>query len=121
MADPNTAVASKRRDTLAAAIAMEKELHNKYPAKYGKKDGFEGYGYGKDQYVCTTFACKVLSRAGYDISPAVDKQVNIVIDWKKETGKAKPTAKDTQSTLAKLLRRLRDCNDRTAPPGPCVR
>ena len=103
MAETSTAAEPKIRDTLGTATAMEKELRAKYPDMYGKKTGFEGYGYGKDQYVCTTFASKVLSRAGYDITPAIDKQINIVIDWKKETGKAKPTAKDTQNQLAKLV------------------
>lgn len=103
MAETSTVTKPKTGDTLAVATAMEKELRSKYPDTYGKKEGFEGYGYGKDQYVCTTFACKVLAEAGYDVSRGIDKQVNIVIDWKKETGKAKPTAKDTQQALAALV------------------
>ena len=103
MADTTTIAEPKTRDTLAAATAMEKKLRKKYPDTYGRKGGFEGYGYGKDQFVCTTFACKVLADAGYDVSPAISKQINIVIDWKKETGKAKPSAKETQAALAQLV------------------
>ena len=103
MADTSTMASTKTHDTLAAATAMEKTLRSKYPDKYGKKGGFEGYGYGTDQYVCTTFASKVLASAGYDVSRAIDKQVNIVIDWKKETGKPKPSAKETQAALASLV------------------
>ena len=103
MADTNTAAQSQIRDTLAAATALEKTLRGKYPDTYGKKAGFEGYGYGKDQYVCTTFASKVLAKAGYQVAQPVDQQINIAINWEKETGKKKPTAKDKQKKLASLV------------------
>jgi hypothetical protein len=104
MAETSTMPKTKVRDTLAAATAVEKTLRSKYPDKYGVKDGFDGYGSGKDRYVCTTFASKVLKTAGYDISPKVNRQINISgIDWKKETGKPKPSSEDTLAALAQLV------------------
>jgi len=90
------------KNTLKVALDLEKDLRKRHP-DYAKKGGFQGYGTGKDQYVCTTFAAEVLKRAGYKITGKVDKKININIDWKKETGAKKPSKEQKQEALAKLL------------------
>lgn len=103
------AVAAKTRmeseitATLREAMALEDELRKKHP-NYGKEAGFEGYGEGKDQYVCTTFAQEVLRRAGYEISGDIGKQLNISIDWEKELGKKKPSKDEKKRALADLVK-----------------
>lgn len=73
--------AKKLRDTLEVAKVLETQLRAEHPG-YGSK--FVGYGHGEDQYVCTTFAQKVLSDAGYTITRKTAGKINIAIDPKKE-------------------------------------
>ncbi|MDY0060767.1 MAG: hypothetical protein RBU45_13225 [Myxococcota bacterium] len=71
-----SAEAVKQKNTLETALALEEELRKNHPG-YGSS--FNGYGYGKGQYVCSTFTVKVLQEAGYELSKELQDQVNINI------------------------------------------
>lgn len=62
--------------TLAAAYALEAELRARHP-NYGRPDGFDGYGHGPDQFVCTTYCIAVLRRAGYPVDRTLSDRINI--------------------------------------------
>lgn len=62
--------------TLAAAYALEAEIRARHP-DYGQPDGFDGYGHGPDQFVCTTYCVEVLRRAGYPVDQALSDRINI--------------------------------------------
>ena len=73
----------KLKDTLKEALDLEEALRKKHK-RYGKKDGFQGYGEGKDQYVCTTFAQEILGRAGYKLTGMTKGQINIALSAKEK-------------------------------------
>lgn len=99
---PDQGSGKKLNDTLKAALELEKELRQKH-ADYGEKGGFQGYGTGQDQYVCTTFAREVLKRAGYDVSGGIWKQINVSINWQKELGKKNPNKEEESAALKRLV------------------
>ncbi len=71
------AQADGTKNTLETALALEEQLRAEH-ANYGT-DEFNGYGYGDDQYVCSTFTEKVLEEAGYDLNAQLRAEININI------------------------------------------
>lgn|SRR5574341_143292 len=97
---PAKAAESTTPQTLTAAKDLESELRKAHP-DFGK--GFNGYGDGKDQYVCTTFVAEVLKRSGYEMAGGVQNKVNINLDWKSLTGVKDPSQSDKQQALKNLV------------------